>query len=104
MESWKSSPYFVVHHSETWDDEHCEVFGEQTWPLCRVTSTRIRPDNVFYGVKRKDHIGGTYMERLEKGDRVAIAQDGDHAFVYPAYGGSVLTFRGELIAVASMDA
>ena len=93
--------YMVVHHSETWDDEHCEVFGKQTWPLCRATTTRLNTADVFYGDKRKRHLGGTFVERLAVGDRVAIAQSGDRGFIYPPYGGSILTFKGELIAASS---
>ena len=90
--------YMVVHHSDTWDDEHCETGGKQTWPLCRATTTRLNTADVYYGSKRKTHIGGTFVERLAAGDRVAIAQSGEKGFIYPPYGGSVLRFRGELIA------
>ena len=91
----------VVHHSETWDDEHCVVGGDQTWPSCRVTTVRLDQADTWYGSKRKAHVGGTYVERLAAGDWVTIAHSKDTGvgFIYPAYGGSVLTFRGKLISV-----
>ena len=93
--------YMVVYHSETWDDEHCKVAGDHVWPLCRTTTTRLKTADIFYGDKRKTHIGGTFVERLAAGDRVAIVQKGKKGFVYPPYGGSVLTFKGELVAASS---
>lgn len=66
--------------------------------------------DIWFGDKRKMKahidIGGTYVVRLAAGDRVAIAHSKDTGvgFIYPAYGDSVLTFRGELIAVSNKGA
>ena len=98
--------YLAVHHSETWENEHCEAGGEQTWPPCRVTTVKLDQADVWYGSKRMTlaHVGGTFIQRLAAGDWMTIvhSKDEDVGFVYPAYGGSVLTFRGELISVTSM--
>ena len=52
------------------------------------------------------HIGGTFVERLSKGDRVVVAQTGITErirFLFFESGGGALTFRGELIAVSHMN-
>ena len=45
----------------------------------------------------KMHIGGTFVERLSGGDKVAVTRFGKYDFVYSGEGGGPLTFRGELI-------
>ena len=55
------------------------------------------------GALEKTHIGGTFVERLSKGEKVAIADSGEHGFVYSGDGGGILTFRGELMAVSNID-
>ena len=42
-------------------------------------------------------VWGTVSEELEVGDSVFIIQETTHGFVYTADGGSVLTFRGEIL-------
>ena len=43
-------------------------------------------------------ISGTVATRLNIGDSVILTQESPDGFVFSSDGGSVLTFRGELIA------
>ena len=78
----------VVYHSEIW----------------RLTATNLMEPQVKYSEGKMKHIGGTFVERLGKGDRVAITQAGKYGFVYSGDGGGVLKFRGELIALSNFGA
>ena len=42
-------------------------------------------------------VSGTVSEYLDVGDSVFIIQKTTHGFVYTSDGGSVLTFRGEIL-------
>ena len=80
----------VVHHSE----------------LVRLTATNLMEPQTYYTYlksKMRD-IGGTFVERLSKGDRVEIRHSGEYGFVYSGDGGGVLKFRGELIALSNFGA
>ena len=48
------------------------------------------------------HVGGNFVERLSRGDKVAVTQFGKYDFVYSGGGGGPLTFRGELIALSEL--
>ena len=78
----------VVHHSEIW----------------RLTATNLMEPQVKYSESKMKHIGGTFVERLGKGDRVEITHGGEYDFVYSGDGGGVLKFRGELIALSNFGA
>ena len=67
-----------------------------------LLTSKLNPAAVQYS-NEKVHIGGTFVERLSKGERVAIAKTGDHGFIYSGDGGGILTFKGELIAVSNID-
>ena len=54
-------------------------------PFANLTYDRMRP------------VSGTVSDLLEVGDSVFIIQETTHGFVYKADGGSVLTFRGEIL-------
>ena len=78
----------VVHHSE----------------LVRLTATNLMEPQAYYSESKMRDIGGTFVERLGKGDRVEITHGGEYDFVYSGHGGGVLKFRGELIALSNFGA
>ena len=77
---------------------------DATFKTVALTRKVISPAAQYPG--RSDHIGGMYVERLSKGNRVVIAQYGiigKIRLLYSGYGGGMLTFRGELISVSDLD-
>ena len=69
-----------------------------------LLTSKLNPSAVQWTGKfgiEKTHIGGTFVERLSKGEKVAIAKTGERGFVYSGDGGGILTFGGELIAVSN---
>ena len=75
-------------------------------PSYGIFASKLIPTPIGYKGKwniDNQHIGGSFVERLSKGDWAAIIQRGEHGFIYSGDGGGVLTFSGELIAVSNID-
>ena len=72
----------------------------------RTSTSKLDFAEMSYRKNKMRHVGGTFVERLAVGDRVAIAYQyhSDNNFVYSGEGGGPLTFRGELLAVSNMGA